>query len=271
MPEGDTIARAATAMHRALAGQVVTRFVARLAHLARVDDDTPVAGRVIERCVSQGKHLLIGFSGDLMLRTHLRMHGSWHLYRPGERWQRPAHDMRLSIETATWVAVGFNVPDAEFLRAADLPRARGLATLGLDLLAADVDPRAAAARILAAGDRPLGPVLLDQRIVAGLGNVFRSELLFLAGLHPDTRAGSLGLNQATGLIETAIRLLRTNLRPGVITRNTTGRRAPGEALWVYQRTTRPCRRCGTPIRSSAEGLEARRVYWCPACQPAPAG
>ncbi len=127
MPEGDTIARAAAALHRALAGRVVTAFATGLAPLARVDDDTPIAGRTIEHCRSLGKHLLMAFSGGLLLRTHMRMSGSWHLYRPGERWQRPARAARIRIDTDAWVAVAFDVPVAEFVREADLHRHRPLA------------------------------------------------------------------------------------------------------------------------------------------------
>jgi endonuclease-8 len=271
VPEGDTIARSAAVLHEALAGHTVTRFATALAHLARVDDDTPLAGRVIARCASQGKHLLIAFSGDLVLRTHMRMHGSWHLYRPGERWQRPARAMRAAIETPSRVAVAFDVPDAEFIRAADLPRSRALARVGPDLLAPDVDVAAVAVRVAAEADRPLGRVLLDQRVAAGIGNVYRSELLFLGGVHPDTIVAAVPPTTIATIVATAVRLLRVNATSPAGGRNTTGRNAPGEALWVYNRTTRPCRRCGTPIRSAADGLEARRVYWCPACQPAPSG
>lgn len=267
MPEGDTIARAALVLHEALAGQVVTRFATALAHLARTNDDTPLAGCLVEGCRAQGKHLLIAFSGDLVLRTHMRMHGSWHLYRPGERWQRPARAMRAVIETATRVAVAFDVPDAEFIRAADLVRSRALARVGPDLLSPGVDPVAIAARIAAEHDRPLGRVLLDQRVAAGLGNVYRSELLFLAGVHPETRVAAVAPAAITALVEHAVRLLHWNVTVAAGGRNTTARSAPGEALWVYNRTTRPCRRCGTPIRSAADGLDARRVYWCPTCQP----
>ncbi len=270
VPEGDTIARAAAALHGALAGHEVTRFATALAHLARIDDDTPLTGRIVERCAAQGKHLLITFSGGLVLRTHMRMHGSWHLYRPGEPWQRPARAMRCVIETATRVAVAFDVPDAEFIRTGDLRRNRALGRVGPDLLAPDVDLAAVAARITAERDRPLGQVLLDQRVAAGIGNVYRSELLFLAGVHPETLVAAVPAEVIAAVVADAVRLLRVNTVAALRGRNTTGRAAPGQGLWVYNRTTRPCRRCGTPIRSAADGLEARRVYWCPRCQTAPA-
>ncbi len=268
MPEGDSIARMATALDTALAGLTITRFGSALAHLTRVDDDAPLAGRTIERCEARGKHLLMTFGGGLILRTHMRMHGSWHLYKPGESWQRPRGAMRIVIETATRTAVAFDVQDAEFIAAARLDRARALQRLGPDLLAPEADPAAVAARIIAQGHRPLGQVLLDQTVVAGIGNVYRSELLFVAGLHPETTAAAAGLSRATTLVATAMRLLRLNTQPALATRNTTGRVASGEALWVYNRTALPCRRCATPIRSAADGLDARRVYWCPVCQPA---
>jgi endonuclease-8 len=270
MPEGDTITRAAAALHRALAGRVVTAFATGLAPLARVDDDTPLAGRTIEHCRSMGKHLLVTFSGGLVLRTHMRMHGSWHLYRPGERWQRTPRAARIRIDTDAWVAVAFDVPVAEFVREADLRRHRPLAMLGPDLADPAYDRADALARVAASGNRAIGEVLLDQRVVAGIGNVLRSETLFVAGVHPDTPAERLNGSDVARLLDVAAELLQRNARPDAFpTRNTTGRRAPGEALWVYQRTGQPCRRCGSLVRSAARGLEARRVYWCPACQMLP--
>lgn len=270
MPEGDTIARAAAALHRALAGATVTAFATGLAGLARVDDDTPIAGRTIDACVARGKHLLLHFSGGLTLRTHMRMHGSWHLYRPGERWQRPTGAMRIRIDTTQWVAVAFDVPVAEFIRAADLARHRPLAALGPDLARPDFDREAALARLAAAAGQPIGDALLDQRIVAGIGNVLRSETLFLTQLHPQRTVAAIDPATHGHLLDTAARLIQRNSRPDAgPTRNTTGRTAPGEALWVYGRTGLPCRRCATPIRSAVPGIDGRRVYWCDTCQPEP--
>jgi endonuclease-8 len=274
MPEGDTIFRAAAALHRALAGNVAVRFETALAQLARVHDDTPVTGRSIEKCESVGKHLLIWFSGDLILRTHMRMSGSWHLYRPGEAWQRPARDMRVRLDTDAWVAVAFNVPVAEFLRARDLPRDRVLAPLGPDLLSSSFDRDEARRRLAAAGPRPIGEALLDQRVVAGIGNVYRSEVLFLSGIHPDRAAGTLDQEELDRIVETAIPLMRSNTGPGaaagIVTyrglRRTTRRARAEDNLWVYGRRGQPCRKCGTPIESVKRGLEARSMYWCPGCQ-----
>lgn len=270
MPEGDTIARAAAVLHQALAGETVTGFVSELAPVAAVHDDHPVTGRTIDRAVAHGKHLVIVFSGGLLLRTHLRMHGSWHLYRPGERWQRAPRRMRLRLDTAPWVAVAFDVYDAELVPGRDPARLAAVATLGPDLLSPALDVAAVAARFAADGARAIGDVLLDQRVAAGIGNVFRSELLFLAGVHPRTSAGALSPEQCLALVQRAVVLLRANARVGAGRRVTTGRLSPNEALWVYQRTGEPCRRCGAPIESAAEAPVTRRVYWCPRCQPAPA-
>jgi endonuclease-8 len=275
VPEGDTIFRAAAALHRALAGRVVTGFETGFAHLARVQDDQPVTGRTIERCESAGKHLLIWFTGELLLRTHMRMSGSWHLYRPGERWQRAPRDMRVRIDTPAWVAVAFSVPDAEFLRARDLPRSRALATLGPDLLSPAFDRGEALRRLEAAGAQPIAAALLDQRVVAGIGNVYKSEVLFLCGLHPDRPAGTLSHDERAAILDTAVPLMRRNVGPDagaeIVTyrglRRTTRQARREENLWVYGRAGQPCRRCGTPIASAKRGLDARPTFWCPRCQP----
>ena len=214
MPEGDTIFRAAAALHRALAGARVVRFETVLAHLARVDDDAPIRGRLVERCESVGKHLLIWFSGDLALRTHMRMSGSWHLYRPGEAWQRPSREMRVRLDTERWVAVAFNVPVAEFLTSREIPRTRALASLGPDLLGANFDREEALRRLRLAGAQPIADVLLDQRVVAGIGNVFKSEVLFLCGIHPERSAEAIGNDGRAAIIDTAVPLMREQHGPG---------------------------------------------------------
>ena len=190
MPEGDTIFRAAQTLHRALAGRVVTEFDSMFPALTRVNVDTPIVGRTIESVTARGKHSLMAFSGDLVLRTHMRMNGSWHIYRPGERWQRPPRDMRVLVGTDAFVAVGFNVPDAELLTARTLDRHRQLQRLGPDLLDPAFD-RAEALRRMREHDREaIADVLLNQRVMAGIGNVFKSEILFMAGVHPFAATGT---------------------------------------------------------------------------------
>jgi endonuclease VIII len=275
MPEGDTIFRAARTLQRALAGATVTRFESMFPALNRIDADRPLAGRTVESVTAQGKHMLMAFSGDLVLRTHMRMHGSWHLYRPGERWQRPVRDMRIVVETSTFVAVGFNVPIAEFLTSRDIARHRQLGTLGPDLLAADFDHATAASRLRAHNADTIADALLNQRLLAGIGNVFKSEILFLAGLHPHQKVGALSDEALKQLIVEARRQLQANvlnhaqtLSPAV-GRRTTRSLDPAAKLWVYGRAGQPCRRCGALIRGEKSGPEARNTYWCPRCQPAP--
>jgi endonuclease VIII len=275
MPEGDTIYRAARTLNAALAGQVVTRFETGLAPLAARDRGEPIAGRTVGRVAAAGKHLLMSLSGGLVLRTHMRMNGSWHIYRPGERWQMPPRAMRILIETADWVAVAFNVQAAEFVREDALSRHRPVATLGPDLLG-DFDPAQALKRIRLRS-RAVHDVLLDQRVMAGIGNVYKSEILFLQHLHPDTLASHVSDEQWLALMDTARKLLRANVAessgPGIETyrglRRTTGRMKATDRLWVYSRGGKPCRTCGTAIASRKDGDDARVTYWCPVCQPSP--
>ncbi|MEO8260877.1 MAG: DNA-formamidopyrimidine glycosylase family protein [Acidobacteriota bacterium] len=281
MPEGDTIFRAARTLHRALAGSPVTRFESEFPALNRIDDDRPIAGRLIESVSARGKHLLMTFSGDLLLRTHMKMHGSWHIYRPGERWRRPAREMRIVIETARFVAVGFNVPVAEFLTGRALSRHRELGALGPDLLAppgpsGDAGPAFDRAEVLrrirAQGHTAIAEVLLNQRVVAGIGNVFKSEILFVAGIDPFTAASTLSDAALTQLIDEAQRLLGANVLDRSQALSTaTGRRTtrsldPTATLWVYGRGGKPCRKCGGRILAKKTGLDARSTYWCARCQ-----
>ena len=274
MPEGDAIFRAARSLHRVLAGHAVIKFDTAYAHLDRVNVDTPIVGRTIERCESAGKHLLIVFSGDLILRTHMRMNGSWHLYRHGEKWWRGPQAMRVRIDTADWVAVAFHVPVAEFVTPKQLETRDPVAQLGPDLLGQQFDRDEAVRRIVASAARPIAMTLLDQRIVAGIGNVYKSEVLFLSGVHPDLPSSAVPLPTLERMIDTARSLLQDNVVDGTSPRIQTYRNLRqlnpmsehDESLWVYGRKGKPCRKCGTPIESKKMGLEARSTYWCPKCQ-----
>jgi endonuclease-8 len=273
VPEGDTIHRAAGTLHRALAGRTVTRFESVYPHLTRVDDTTPIAGRTIDRVGARGKHLLIWLSGDLVLRTHMRMHGSWHIYRPGERWQRPHHEMRIVLETDAFHAVGFTIPIAEFTSTADLARDSPLQRIGPDPLAADFDPEEAFARIRTRTDMEIADALLDQSAIAGIGNVYKSEILFAARINPFTPVPLVSDERIRALIEVAARQMHANVpplggaMPYTAQRRTTGRADPSAALWVYGRAGKPCRRCGTPISRAKQGPHVRSTYWCRRCQP----
>jgi endonuclease VIII len=275
MPEGDTIFRAARSMHRVLAGHAVTRFETAYAHLDRVNVDTPIVGRTIEQIKSAGKHHLIVFSGDLILRTHMRMNGSWHLYRHGEKWWRGPQSMRVRIDTADWVAVAFNVPVAEFVTPKDLATKDPVARLGPDLLGAEFDRDEAVRRLIADAHQPIAMALLDQRLVAGIGNVYKSEVLFLTGVHPFTPAGAVAKETLEQMMDLARRLLKDNVIDGTSgqiqtfrnLRQTNKSMDPDQNLWVYGRAGKPCRKCGTPISMKKTGVEARSTYWCGACQP----
>jgi len=272
MPEGDTIFRSARTLARALAGKRVERFESAFAPLSVAAENAELAGRELTQITAHGKHLLMYFGPELCLRTHMRMSGSWHIYRVGERWQRPRAEMRILIQAGGFEAVAFLVHDAELLGARDLSHTLG--RLGPDVLAPGFDTQAAAERLLAAGARPICDVLLDQRVLAGLGNVYKSELLFLARVHPLREVCALAPGVARELSARARQLLQANVAAahgGIVTyaglRRTTGRANPGDRLWVYGRSAEPCRRCATPIVMQRMGEHARSTYYCPECQP----
>ncbi len=273
MPEGDSIFRAARALNKALAGRGVTRFESVFPHLTRIDTDRPLRGRTVEGVTSRGKHLLMWFSGDLVLRTHMRMHGSWHIYRPGERWRRPRHEMRIHVATDAFEAVAFTVPVAEFSTRAELERE--LAGLGPDPLDEDFDAQATAERLRGLGDVAIADALLDQRAIAGIGNVYKSEVLFAARVSPFAAVASLDAATLERIVAIAMKFMRANVTDGstaaIVTytglRRTTGRADPSARLWVYGRGGKPCRRCGTPISRAKQGPDARSTYWCSRCQP----
>jgi endonuclease-8 len=277
MPEGDTIHRAADTLQRAIGGQVVTRFESVLPKLTRVDADTPIRGRTVERVEARGKHLLIWFSGDLVLRTHMRMNGSWHIYRPGERWQRPHRDMRIVLETPAMHAIAFTVPVAEFVTSRDLANHDVVAELGPDPLSDTFNAEQALERMQAHGDIEIADVLLDQSVIAGIGNVFKSEVLFGARVNPFVPVSQLTREQLATIVAVATRFMRANVVSGVVSgvsrtaskRRTTGGADPSARLWGYGRGGQPCRRCGTAISRQKQGPYARSTYWCPKCQPNP--
>lgn len=266
MPEGDTIFRAARTMHAALAGHPVTGFETAYPQLARVDDQTPLTGRTIARVFPEGKHLLIEFSGDLYLRTHMRMHGSWHLYRPGEKWRKPRREMRIVIATDVWVAVGFNVPVAEFHDARSLARQEDLARIGPDFLGEEFDFAEALRRMRERPDREIADVLLNQRVAAGVGNEYKSEVLFLARINPFRRVGELTDEQLMETLKQSRRLMVANVTMRTAARVTTGSLDRSKRTFVYGRGGQPCRRCGAHIEYARQGPDARGTYWCPKCQ-----
>ena len=272
MPEGDTIFRTARTLHRALAGRSVTRFESVYPKLTRIDHDSPLAGRTVLSVTARGKHVLMTFSGDLILHTHMRMNGSWHIYRPGERWRAPRHEMRICVDTAKYVAVGFSIPVAEFLTSAQFAQHEQLQALGPDLTDPDFDRSEVRRRMAGLATEPLHDVLLNQRVVAGIGNVLKSEVLFVARINPFMQAVELADEAFDRLMDAARRLMDMNTResttlPPAFGRRTTGSLDPHAKLYVYGREGKPCRACGSAIEARKTGLDARLTYWCPRCQP----
>lgn len=274
MPEGDTIFRAARTLNKALAGLIVTRFETVLPYLARVHHDTPVTRRTIEAVGSHGKWIEMQFSGDLILLTHMLMSGSWHIYRKSEKWKRRGDDMRIVIGTDVYEAVAFKVPVAEFHTAASLARRPGFSRLGEDVLASEFDEHAAAEQLRSAPELEVGEALLRQSLMAGVGNVFKSEIAFACRVNPFRTVASLADVEVECLVRTARKQLLANVTEQsgdrIVTytgfRRTTGRANPAERLWVYGRYGEPCRNCGTPIRRLKQGPSARVTFWCPSCQ-----
>lgn len=259
MPEGDTLHRTATRLRPALAGHRLTRFEA-----PRLLGDRPAIGTTIEGVESKGKNLLVHFGDGITLRTHLRMTGSWHVYREGERWRKGAHLARAVVGADSgWLGVCFAAPVVETYHR-KLGEPAPLATLGPDLCDAEPDLDLAVARMaqLAGPDTEIAESLLDQRVAAGIGNVFKSETLWAGRIDPFTRTADLDDGQRRRLLEIAHRQLRANLGGG-------DRITHPRGLAVYGRRGQGCWTCGTPIRMQRQGEQARSTYWCPRCQRRP--
>lgn len=258
MPEGDTVFQTARRQNAALAGQTLTGFDLRVPEFATSD----LTGEVVREVVSVGKHLFHRI-GEYSLHSHLKMEGSWRLFHPGERWTRPAYLARAVLDTAVVTAVGFEIGLTELIRTADEHTVVG--HLGPDLLGPGWDAAEAARRLAGHPDTPVFVAVLDQRNLAGVGNVYANELCFLRGLDPARPMGEV--DDVPALVNLARRLLVANRDRA--TRSTTGDLRRGRQTWVYGRAGQPCRRCGTPLRSGALGPDAlteRTATWCPHCQ-----
>lgn len=280
MPEGDTVFRTARSMGRALVGKPITGFRSNYPLLTRFHDDTPITGQTVEGVEARGKWLLIHFSGGATLVTHMLMNGSWHLYRRGERWRRPARDMRIVIENSEYQAIAFTVPVARIYTAQALAREKRIPPAASDVLSDDFDPVGAVARVRSCAGEEIGDVLLHQQVLAGVGNVFKSEICFVEGINPFCLVAGLSDEQVTALIRTGQKLVSGNVLEDsgnmIVTyrgqqRRTTHNTSPQESLWVYGRSGSPCRRCGTAIRRRLQGPDARVTFWCMTCQPMPDG
>ncbi|MDR3739384.1 MAG: DNA-formamidopyrimidine glycosylase family protein [Terracidiphilus sp.] len=276
MPEGDTLFRTARTLSRALTGTTITEFRTQLAPLARWNDERPVAGQTVDRVEARGKWLLMFFSGGGVLLTHLRMNGSWHIYRRGERWRQPGRNMRIVLENASWQAVGFSVPVAEVLSLSQIERDHRIPRPEIDVLRPEFDTVAAAARIRARSSEAIADVLLDQTVLAGVGNEFKSEICFACAVNPFAPIASLSDAHIAEIVGTALRMVRENILEDsdetTVTYRGLGRRTrhasdPRERVWVYGRAGETCRKCGTLIERQLQGRDARVTFWCPQCQP----
>jgi endonuclease-8 len=255
VPEGDTLYKAAARL-RVMVGEVVTRFESSVLEVAAV-------GRTVSEVEARGKNLLMWFDGTHALYTHLRMSGSWHLYRPGSEWTKAAAQVKVLVETESWVAVCFNAPVVEWLTAWEVGHHPVLAGLGPDLLDEEVDIEQAIARLRVNPERALGEAILDQRLVAGLGNVYKSELLFMERLDPFKSVGSYDDEVLRRLLVAGRRWMRRNVGEGPRRTRWDGGRA---RAWVYNRSGELCPRCGTQISMRRQGALGRTTYYCPRCQ-----
>lgn len=248
MPEGDTIHRTAVTLDRALGGKELVRFAAPRLIVAPFP-----SGTFVEGATAVGKHCLVHFDDGRSLRTHMRMTGSWHLYKPGERWRKKPAAMRALVAVEGWVAVCFAAPEVELVT-----DTAATDHLGPDLCLPDADLARAALLLveLSPPDRQIGDALLDQRIACGVGNVWKSETLFAEGVDPFAAVGALPEDTRLALLTTAARLLREQVE------------RPGGPRQVYGRRGQPCRRCGAAITWRPQGPHRRGTYWCPGCQRA---
>ena len=258
MPEGDTIHRTATS----LAAVLVDRVVRRLASNIPLVSHARLVGKTITAVDAHGKNLFIRFDDGRVLHSHMQMTGSWHLYRPGEKWQRPAQLARCVIEVEGAVAVCFSAPVLRVLSAPALARDDRLNALGPDILGESFDAPRAIVRMRKEPERAIGDAVLEQRFVAGIGNIYKSESLFRAQVDPFAPVGSLDDATLERILNEARKLMRANLH-GAMRPTVSG---AGERYWVYRRSRRPCRRCGTRIEMKRQGALARSTYWCPRCQ-----
>lgn len=273
VPEGDTIHRLAERLRPVLVGQDV---VEARSHVPAIRE-RHLAGHAVTSIDARGKNLLIHFDHGLTLHTHLRMLGAWHVYERGARWRQPLDRLRVALMTRAHEAVCFGAPVARMLRTDRLDADPALAALGPDLLAETFDAEDAVARLRALGELPIGVALLDQRALAGIGNVWKSELLFLARLHPETPVAALDDATLAALVDLArremLRSVTKDARGGFALRDRVTRVTlassvgRGGELWVYDRGGAPCLRCGAKVAVSQLGPDARVTYHCPRCQP----
>lgn len=261
MPEGDTIFRAARTLAHRLQGKTVRAFRSTVPALVFAALD----GRVVERVEARGKNLLIVFDDGRVLASHMKMSGAWHVYRPGERWFLPAHRARVVLEVDGCVAVCFSAPVVELYATQSRLEDARLAKLGPDILRPDFDAKEALRRMRLDGATPLGVALLDQRVIAGIGNVYKSETLFLEKRSPFSPLRAFDDAALLATIARAKSLMEQNLAPGSGLRTTRGS-FTASRYWAYLREGQPCFECGAPIAMRRQGEARRSTYFCARCQ-----
>jgi len=280
VPEGDTIFRTARALRRALLDKPVTVFRSTYPLLTRFNDDTPLAGQMVQTIESRGKWLLIHFSGGGTLATHMLMNGSWHIYRHGERWQQPRTNMRIVLENSEYIAVGFRVPVAKIMKSSEIERVLRIPPAFIDVLSPEFNSEHVTRRIQAHRREEIADVLLHQEVMAGVGNEFKSEICFIAGVNPFANVADISAETLARIVALSRRLVKANIfedSSGTMVtysglhRRTTRSIDPASRVWVYGRGGEPCRKCGALIRRRIQGPDARVTFWCQQCQPMPDG
>jgi len=259
MPEGDSLHRTAHTLQRVLGQQKLVRVRSSVTAIAGAE----LAGHVVEEVSARGKNLLIRFDDGRVLHTHLRMHGSWHVYRPGERFQRPEHQARVVLEVADALAVCFSAPTVRLLAPHAFENDPYLTGLGPDLIPDEFDEEKAIDGLLALRALPLGEAVMTQTALAGIGNIWKSETLFLCGLNPFALVSTLSRASASEIVSTARRLLRKSVHAQTAQASVEGGRGQ---FWVYGRSGRACRHCKTAVRMQRQGTQLRSTYYCPQCQ-----
>lgn len=259
MPEGDTLFRAAHTLRLALKERVVTSFRSPLPEFR----DANLVGRTVTDVEARGKNLLIHLDDGRAIYSHLRMEGSWHIYKHGVPWQRPERQAKVILETDEYIAICFNAPTVELLTETGIKRHRVLSKLGPDLLKDNFSWDETLQRLREQQEKPIGEALMRQNILAGIGNVYKSEVLFLTHSDPFVAVAEYSDRDLKVLIQHARELMKQNLAGSL---RTTRHSLDGQRMWVYGRQGRPCRKCGSSIRMRRQGLEARSTYYCPQCQ-----
>ena len=262
MPEGDSLHRTAHTLKRVLAQQRLVRVRSSVPAVARAE----LAGHVVADVTARGKNLLIRFDDGRVLHTHLRMNGSWHVYRPGERFQRPEHQARVVLEVADALAVCFSAPTVRLLAPNACENDPYLQGLGPDLIPDEFDEQRAIDGLIALADVPLGEAVMNQTALAGIGNIWKSETLFSCRLNPFLPVSTLSREAVGEIVSTARRLLRASARSQTAQASVEGGHGK---FWVYGRSGKPCRKCGSAVRMQRQGSQLRSTYYCAQCQGVP--